>query len=174
MKLLSKLIALGLMTFWLTNTGRSLDVVLRAEMPFYLDGTGIISYIGVRESADNLFGLNAPFYLGGGAVFQYARGAEGDHTVDLIDFGAALTGEYVFRFDKVGLGLGVDILLSYSSAFGGDNFVSSVGASLRPSISVAYQVADKLELEIELGYNTGLYSFYLGYVFFGVGANLGL
>lgn len=151
-----------------------IELVINTGIPFYKDGIGVLGGVGVRGSLDEVFKINLPIYLSAGLYSQYARGVDGEYFVDLVDVSLFVGGEYTYLIGNFGISGGVDLGFSYGNTFNISSNLGSLGLSIRPNVGGIYFVSKRLGFFGDVGYNVGLYNFYLGYVYFDLGIILGL
>ncbi|MCX8028370.1 MAG: hypothetical protein N2712_00010 [Brevinematales bacterium] len=163
-----------LFLFVIVSGGYAVDIDIVLGIPFYEDGTGVIVEVLPRSSLKSLFGVNVPVYLKGGVGGQYAFGSDGDYVVNLLKFNLIVGSDYMFRFSKINFGIGVDLGISYGVGFSELGSIGSIGVDVRPSFGISYDISDRFGVFTRFGYNTGIYNFYLGYVYFNLGVSLGL
>lgn len=143
-------------------------------MPFYKDGTGLLGEVSFKLGISDFSEVLLPIFVKGGLGFQYARGSDGVRVVDYMDFGMIAGGEYVLETGDFGFSFALDFYFSYGSKFTDLGNLGSLGVNLRPILGVIYKPREKLSFRLNLGYNAGLYSFYLGHIKVGIGADLKL
>ncbi|MCX8029762.1 MAG: hypothetical protein N2712_07205 [Brevinematales bacterium] len=150
---------------------------LDTGVPFYKDGFGVVAEVSFKLGLSDISDALLPIFFKGGMGFQYARGSNERVYVDYIDFGLIAGGEYLLEFrelEKVAFSVGLDFYLSYGSKFNDFSGIGSLGVNFRPVLGLVFLPREKLSVRINVGYNAGIYSFYLGHIKFSVGVDLKL